>query len=109
MRLQDARLQQTIEVFQNNVLQAAREIDDAAIGVVKTGEQQLILDDAVDAAERSLELANTLYQEGYADFQRVLDAQRVLFAQEERNCSTRAPTSAPSSRSTSPSAAAGPT
>ena len=40
VRLQDARLQQSIEVFQNSVLQAAREIDDAAISVVKTAERQ---------------------------------------------------------------------
>ena len=84
VRLQDARLQQTIEVFQDNVLQAAREIDDSAIGVVKTAEQQQFLDGAFEAAERSLDLADTLYQEGYADFQRVLDAQRALFAQEEQ-------------------------
>ena len=36
------------------------------------------------AAERSLELANARYQEGYADFQRVIDAQRALFAQAEQ-------------------------
>ena len=84
VRLQDARLQESIEVFQNSVLQAAREIDDAAISVVKTAERQLLLDDALRAAERSLELANKRYQEGYADFQRVIDAQRVLFAQAEQ-------------------------
>jgi outer membrane protein TolC len=84
VRLQDARLQQAIELFQNDVLQAAREVDDAAIGVIKTDEQQRLLDDAQAAAARSLELANTRFQEGYADFQRVLDAQRALFAQEER-------------------------
>ena len=39
---------------------------------------------APHAAERSLALANTLYQEGYLDFDRVLDAQRVLFTQTER-------------------------
>jgi len=84
VRVQDARLQQAIESFQNTVLQAAREIDDAAIGVVKTREQQGILAESVRAAERSLVLANTRYQEGYADFQRVLDAQRALFSQAER-------------------------
>jgi NodT family efflux transporter outer membrane factor (OMF) lipoprotein len=89
VRLQDARLQQSIEFFQNSVLQAAREIDDAAISVVKTGEQQLVLTDALRAAERSLELANTRYQEGYADFQRVLDAQRALFAQADRELINR--------------------
>jgi len=84
VRLQDARLQLSIEAFQDSVLQAAREIDDAAIRVIKTGEQQGILSDALQAAERSLELANTLYQEGFADFQRVLDAQQALFVQAER-------------------------
>ncbi len=84
VRLQDARLQQTIESFQNSVLLAAREIDDAAIKVVKTTEQQIILKQALEAADRSLELANTRYREGYADFQRVLDAQRALFSQADR-------------------------
>lgn len=84
VRVQDARLQQLIESYQDAVLQAAREVDDAAIGAVKTAEQQSILDESVEAAERALEIANTRYREGYADFQRVLDAQRALFSQEER-------------------------
>lgn len=84
VRLQDARLQQLIEQYQETVLQAAREIDDAAIGVVKTAEQQALLDRSVDAARRALEIANTRYREGYSDFQRVLDAQRSLFGQMER-------------------------
>ncbi|MCY1448401.1 efflux transporter, outer membrane factor (OMF) lipoprotein, NodT family [compost metagenome] len=35
------------------------------------------------AAERSVTLANAQYREGYSDFQRVLDAQRALFAQQD--------------------------
>jgi NodT family efflux transporter outer membrane factor (OMF) lipoprotein len=84
VRLQDARLQQLIETYQDRVLQAAREIDDAAISVVKTREQQAVLAQSVRAAQRSLELANKRYQEGYASFQRVLDAQQSMFAQAER-------------------------
>ncbi len=72
------------ENYQDAVLQAAREVDDAAIATVKTTEQQEILDESVEAAQRTLEIANTRYREGYADFQRVLDAQRALFSQEER-------------------------
>jgi len=83
VRVQDARLQQLIEQYQNTLLQAAREIDDAAISVVKTAEQNKILVEAVSASKRSLELANTRYREGYADFQRVLDAQRSVFSQTE--------------------------
>lgn len=89
VRLQDVRLQQTIEAFQYKVVQAAREIDDAAITVVKTDEQQAVLADSLGAAERSLELANKRYQEGLADFQRVLEAQRVLFSQAERDLLNR--------------------
>ncbi|MCP3866829.1 MAG: efflux transporter outer membrane subunit [Gammaproteobacteria bacterium] len=84
VRVQDARLQQLIEQYKSQVIQAAREIDDAAISMVKTAEQQLILDESVDAARRSLDLANARYREGYASFQRVLDAQQSLFSQAER-------------------------
>ena len=84
VRVQDARLQQLIEQYQDVVVQAAREIDDAAISVVKFAEQHTVLRESASAARRALELANTRYREGYADFQRVLDAQRSLFSQEER-------------------------
>jgi NodT family efflux transporter outer membrane factor (OMF) lipoprotein len=84
VRLQDARLQQSIESFQNAVLLAAREIDDAVISVAKTAEQQIILKETLIAAERSLELANIRYREGYANFQRVLDAQRSVLTQADR-------------------------
>ena len=84
MRVQDARLQELIEQYQDTVLQAAREIDDAAISVVKAAEQQQVLSESVIAARRSLELANNRYREGYSDFQRVLDAQQAMFTQSER-------------------------
>lgn len=41
------------------------------------------IESAQGAARRSLKLANTIYREGYSDFQRVLDAQRTLFAQQD--------------------------
>ena len=90
VRLQDARLQQAVVSYQNSVLQAAAEIDDAAINVVKTHERKEILNETVAAARRSLDIARTRYQEGYADFQRVLDAQRTLFAQTEKELVNRA-------------------
>lgn len=89
VRLQDARLQQAIEGFQNRVLQAAQEIDSAAISVVKTHELEAMLVQSVAAAERSLELATKLYVEGYADFSRVLDAQRSVFSQSTNELANR--------------------
>ena len=89
VRLQDARLQQAITGYQSTVLQAAREIDDAAIGTVKTYEQKEILAASVKAARRSLELALSRYREGYADFQRVIEAQRALLAQAQQELVNR--------------------
>ena len=76
VRVQDVRLQQAIEGYQLTVLAAASEIDDAAISVVKTKEQHVLLAEALEAAERSLALSTKRYQEGYSDFQRVLTAQQ---------------------------------
>jgi len=89
VRLQDARLQRTIEAYQNTVLQAVREVDNAAIAVVKTEEQAGLLDQTVASARRALQIANTRYREGYSDFQRVLDAQRALVSQTDRQVINR--------------------
>ena len=87
--VQDARFQQLYEQYQDAVLRAAREVDDAAVGFAKTGEQIVLLADAVAAAQRSLDIANIQYREGLTDFERVLDSQRVLFAQQDFLVSSR--------------------
>ncbi|MHA7815804.1 MAG: efflux transporter outer membrane subunit [Pseudohaliea sp.] len=89
VRVEDARLQQALEGYRAAVLTAAREIDDAAVQVVKTAERQSDLDASLAAAERSLTLATRRYQEGYSGFQRVLDAQRALAAQADRAISNQ--------------------
>lgn len=83
VRVQDARLQQLIEAYRDRVRQAAREADDAATGLSKALERERILREASFSAKRSLTLATAQYREGYSDFQRVLDAQRALFAQQD--------------------------
>jgi len=87
--VQDARFQQLHEQYQDAVLRAAREVDDAAVGFAKTGEQIFLLTDSVKAARRSLDIATIQYREGLADFERVLDSQRVLFAQQDNLVTTR--------------------
>ena len=87
--VQDARFQQIYEQYQDVVLRAAREMDDAAVGFAKSRVQVDILQSAVQAAARSLEIATIQYREGLVDFQRVLDSQRALFSQQERLVSTR--------------------
>jgi outer membrane protein, multidrug efflux system len=82
--VQDARFQQLYEQYQDVVLRAARELDDAASSFAYTRAQVDILRDAVQAARRSLDIATVQYREGLVDFQRVLDSQRALFSAQER-------------------------
>jgi NodT family efflux transporter outer membrane factor (OMF) lipoprotein len=84
VRVQDARFQQLYAQYQDVVLKAARELDDAATGFVKSRAQVEILREAVQAARRSLDIATLQYREGLVDFQRVLDSQRTLFTQQDR-------------------------
>ncbi|HET9700023.1 MAG TPA: efflux transporter outer membrane subunit [Burkholderiales bacterium] len=87
--VQDARFQQLYEVYQDTVLRAARELDDAAVAFATTRAQVEILEQAVQAARRSLDIATLQYQEGQVDFERVLDSQRTLFSQQERLVAAR--------------------
>jgi outer membrane protein, multidrug efflux system len=81
--VQDARFQQLYEQYQDVVLRAARELDDAASGFAYTRAQVGILRETVQAARRSLDIATVQYREGLVDFQRVLDSQRTLFSAQE--------------------------
>lgn len=81
--LQDARFQQLYEQYQDAVLRAAREVDDAAAGFARSREQIVLLSDSVKAARRALDLATLQYREGLTDFQRVIDSQRVFFSQQD--------------------------
>ncbi|MEO6677847.1 MAG: TolC family protein, partial [Pseudomonas sp.] len=90
VRVQDARLQQLIESYRDTVRQAAQEADDAAGGLSNALERERILRHAEVAAKRSLVLARAQYTEGFSDFQRVLDAQRVLLEQQDNYLVSRA-------------------
>jgi outer membrane protein, multidrug efflux system len=85
----DARFQQLYEQYQETVLGAAREVDDSAVAFARSSVQIPLLDQSVEAARRSLEIATTQYREGLVDFQRVLDSQKTLFNQQERLVTSR--------------------
>ncbi len=89
IRVQDARLQQSLVQYQETVIQAAREVEDAMVAFVGSQQQDVILVDTVESAKRSSELSMLRYQEGFADYQRVLDAQQALFGQQQRYVSNK--------------------
>jgi len=84
IRVQDARLQQSLVQYQETVIQAAREVEDDMVAFVGSRQQDEILLDTVESAKRSTELSMLRYKEGFADYQRVLDAQQALFGQQRR-------------------------
>lgn len=89
VRVQDARFQQLIVNYQNTVLRAAQESEDALIGFLKAQEATAFAQNSVNAARRSVEIALVQYREGAVDYQRVLDTQRALLQEEIRLTETR--------------------
>ena len=88
VRVQDARLQQSLVNYRETVLQAARESEDAMAAYIGTRKQAVILAKTVTSAERSNTLSTLRYTEGFADYQRVLNAQQSLFTQQQRYVTT---------------------
>jgi len=89
VRVEDARLQQALIAYRETVLQAYREVEDAIVALAGARKQDTILDEGVRTARRSAELSLLRYQEGFADYQRVLQAQQALFAQQQRYATNR--------------------
>ena len=83
VRVEDARFQQAVITYQNSVLQASQEVEDAIVGFLKTLEAISAQQSAVAAAQRSAELSSIQYREGAVDYQRVLDANRQLLQQQD--------------------------
>jgi len=84
VRVQDARLQQSLIAYRETVLQAAREVEDALVALEGAVQQDELLAVTVESAKRSTEVAQLRFNEGFADYQRVLDAQQALFTQQSR-------------------------
>jgi NodT family efflux transporter outer membrane factor (OMF) lipoprotein len=89
VRVQDARFQQAALNYQNTVLEAAREVEDALAAYLRSQTRVDILADSVVDARRSVELALVQYRQGSTTYQRVLDTQRFLVRQEDQLAGTK--------------------
>ena len=69
--------------YQQTVLTALQDVENALIALVKEQEHRESLIEAVTANRKAVELATKLYTEGETDFLNVLDAQRSLFVTED--------------------------
>ena len=89
VRVQDARFQQLAVAYDNSVLQACRETEDAIVEFLKSKERLQHLEASVDAANRSVKTVQAQYRAGGADFGRVFVLEAVLVTQQEKMVEAR--------------------
>jgi NodT family efflux transporter outer membrane factor (OMF) lipoprotein len=88
IRVEDSRFQELVVNYENTVLKAVQETEDALASFLRSQEKAYFLGQAVDASKRSVDLSMIQYKEGLADYQRVLDTQRALAIQQDSHTAT---------------------
>ncbi len=89
VRAQDASFQALVARYQQTVLRAAEEVENAMIGYLKATERVGYLTTSVQAALRSVQLSNIQYKDGAVDYTRVLDSQEALVRVQDELTATR--------------------
>jgi outer membrane protein, multidrug efflux system len=83
IKVQDARQEQAALRFEQTLLGALRDVEDALIAHSREQLRRGMLAQAVASQRRAVELAAERYAQGLVDFLSVLEAQRSLFAADE--------------------------
>jgi len=83
VRVQDARLEQLLIAYQNTVLKAHKEVEDALVAYLKAQERAEFLARSAAAAKTTLDLAVEQYREGLKDFTTVLIAEQALLNEQD--------------------------
>lgn len=89
IKAQDAVARQALLAYEQAVLNALREVENALKAYVEDRVRLEALERSVAAARRSVKLSTNLYRQGLSDFQPVLDAQRDQFEFENQLASAR--------------------
>jgi outer membrane protein TolC len=89
VRVEDARFQALIGDYENTVLRAQGEVESSIAGYLGAQRQINLLSDSVTAATRAVQVAETQYKGGIADYTRVLNTQDFLQKEQDRLVSTR--------------------
>jgi len=83
IRVQNARQEQALDSYQQTVLTALEDAENALTAYAKEQVRRESLIQSVQANERALELSTQLYKSGLADFLHVLDSERSLYAAQD--------------------------
>lgn len=80
---EDARTEQALTRYENTVLNALEEVENAVVAYTEETLRRQALLRSVEAAKKSVELVQVLYKSGLTDFQNVLDMERSLAEQDD--------------------------
>jgi outer membrane protein TolC len=88
--IQDAVREQALVAYEQTVLAALQDVENALVSLVRNRERVEALANAVESARNAALLARERYSAGLIDFQSVLDSQRSVLLLEESLASSRA-------------------
>ena len=83
IKIQEARTEQALIGYEQTVLLALEDVENAMVAYVREGNRKEALARSVTASIKSVDLVETLYRSGLTDFQNLLDMQRAQFQQED--------------------------
>lgn len=89
VRGQDAQLEGAELQYQQTVLSAGREVEDALVGYLQAQQQAAYLEQSVRDAQRSVELAILQFESGVIDFNRVFNTESTLATLQDQLATTR--------------------
>ncbi len=89
IKSREAAHQQTVAKYKQTVLNAVEEVENALVSYHNQAEREVILQQAVDATQRTVTLSQSRYESGLVTFQPVLDSQRELFKRESELIESR--------------------
>jgi NodT family efflux transporter outer membrane factor (OMF) lipoprotein len=84
IRAEDARTEQALARYEQVVLVALQDVEDAILSYEQEEERRAALERSVIAAQESVDLVKTLYRTGLTNFQNVLDMERSLTQQQDQ-------------------------
>ncbi|MBN1911290.1 MAG: TolC family protein [Pirellulales bacterium] len=82
--VQESMQRQYLWEYENTVLQAAEEVDNALVGFVQGKQRGKLLQESVDYYREAVRLSQIKYRAGNVDLQRVLDSQSSLLASQNQ-------------------------
>lgn len=79
VEVEEARTKQALAAYEQSMLVALEDVENALVAYLREGDRRRMLEAAVAADKKAVELADDLYRKGLTSFIDVLDAQRALY------------------------------